>query len=260
MYTLANSIELKERESIKKLLIVFLETHSRYKFKYNILTHENKMWVINYLSSGKGVLPYEMIKTWEDLNEKSTVEQLFSKTNFYSSLKNSIISDEEYEDIKKLFNLLKMCTLSDLNALYNFQDTIILTGIFENKTENMQQKFKFIPRKCSSASTLSGAIQRDMSKVIISLPTNTDVIELMEKTLIGGLSVVNSRIGFDINLFIKNNNQKLVYKIKNKESNQIENKRISTKILKMDENNQYGNAMTKPLPTGRIKKSLYTVL
>ena len=82
----------------------------------------------------------------------------------------------------------------------------------------------------------------------------------MEKTLIGGLSVVNSRIGFDINLFIKNNNQKLVYKIKNKESNQIENKRISTKILKVDENNQYGNAMTKPLPTGHIKKSLYTVL
>ena len=71
------------------------------------------MWVINYLSSGKGVLPYEMIKTWEDLNEKPTVEQLFSKTNFYSSLKNSIISDEEYEDIKKLFNLLKMYTLSD---------------------------------------------------------------------------------------------------------------------------------------------------
>ena len=149
-----------------------------------------------------------------------------------------------------------MCTLSDLNALYNFQDTIILTGIFENKTENMQQKFKFIPRKCSSASTLSGAIQRDMSKVIISLPTNTDLIELMEKTLIGGLSVVNSRIGFDSNLFIKNNNQKLVYKIKNKETNQIENIRISTKILKMDENNQYGNAMTKPLPTGCIKKNL----
>ena len=27
-----------------------------------------------------------------------------------------------------------------------------------------------------------------------------------------------------------------------------------TKILKMDENNHYGNAMTKPLPTGSIKK------
>ena len=28
-----------------------------------------------------------------------------------------------------------------------------------------------------------------------------------------------------------------------------------TKILKMDENNQYGNTMTKPLPTGSIKRA-----
>ena len=30
-------------------------------------------------------------------------------------------------------------------------------------------------------------------------------------------------------------------------------KRVITKILKLDENNQYGNGMTKPLPTGCIK-------
>ena len=31
-------------------------------------------------------------------------------------------------------------------------------------------------------------------------------------------------------------------------------KRISSKKLKMDENNKYGMAMTKPLPYGCIKK------
>ena len=31
-------------------------------------------------------------------------------------------------------------------------------------------------------------------------------------------------------------------------------KRVSTKILNMDENNQYEQAMTKPLPYGCIKK------
>ena len=35
--------------------------------------------------------------------------------------------------------------------------------------------------------------------------------------------------------------------------NIFEDKRVVTKILKMYENNQYGNAMTKPLPTGSIK-------
>ena len=32
-------------------------------------------------------------------------------------------------------------------------------------------------------------------------------------------------------------------------------KRVITKILKLDENSQYGNGMTKPLPTGCIKDS-----
>ena len=33
-------------------------------------------------------------------------------------------------------------------------------------------------------------------------------------------------------------------------------KRVITKILKLDENNQHGYVMTKPLPTGCIKKKL----
>ena len=35
-------------------------------------------------------------------------------------------------------------------------------------------------------------------------------------------------------------------------------KRVITKILKSDENNQYGFGMTKPLPTGCIKQNLVT--
>ena len=36
--------------------------------------------------------------------------------------------------------------------------------------------------------------------------------------------------------------------------NIFEDNRAVTKILKMDENNQYGNAMTKPLLTSSIKR------
>ena len=41
---------------------------------------------------------------------------------------------------------------------------------------------------------------------------------------------------------------KIIYKIGN------EDKRVVSKILKMGKNNQYGNAMTKPLPTCSIKR------
>ena len=195
-----------------------------------------------------------MIKDWENLNTTATLtEQFFPKSVFYSSLKKSNISDKEYEDVEKMFKLLKMSNLSDLNALYNFQDTIILIEIFENNSQKIQEKFNFNLRKCSSAITLSGAIQRDMSKVIISFPTNAHMIELMEKSLTGGMSVVNTRVGFDSNLFLNNENQKLVYEIRNQKSNEIENKRVSTVIWKIDENNQQGNAMTKPLLVESVK-------
>ena len=49
----------------------------------------------------------------------------------------------------------------------------------------------------------------------------------------------------------KNFGYKVVYNLKL--DNEKVKKRVITKILKLDENNQYDNAMTKPLPTGCIK-------
>ena len=37
------------------------------------------------------------------------------------------------------------------------------------------------------------------------------------------------------------------------ENEKAEKKRVISKIFKLDENNQYGNGMTEPLPTGCIK-------
>ena len=52
----------------------------------------------------------------------------------------------------------------------------------------------------------------------------------------------------------KDFNYKVVYNIKfGKEKVK---KRVITKTLKLDENNQYGNRMTKPLPTSCIKDDL----
>ena len=84
---------------------------------------------------------------------------------------------------------------------------------------------------------------------------------MFEQTLIGGFSCENTRLSFDSKILLRKDEEnkpnqkfKLIYRIKNELTNKSENKRIVTKILKMDENNQYGNAMTKPLPTESIKK------
>ena len=56
-----------------------------------------------------------------------------------------------------------------------------------------------------------------------------------------------------VTFFLSTGIKELIYRIKTAAGG-YENKRISTKILKMDENNQYGNGMMKPLPYGCIKK------
>ena len=52
------------------------------------------------------------------------MEFFFSKDEFYSTFKGKTGSDEKYENSKKLYTLLKMKDLSDLNNLYNAQDLI----------------------------------------------------------------------------------------------------------------------------------------
>ena len=88
------------------------------------------------------------------------------------------------------------------------------------------------------------------------LPTDAKKIRIFEKTLIGGYSCVNTRMAFDTEIFLKDKeNEKVVF-----ETVDGEVKRFSSKIIKMDENNQYGFTMTKPLPYGciKLKKSANT--
>ena len=81
----------------------------------------------------KGVIPCQMIKTFDDLDFVLD----FTKMGFYSSLRNETISDENYENVKKLWQIICLKNLSDLNDIYNFQDTIIVCKIFENRAKEM---------------------------------------------------------------------------------------------------------------------------
>ena len=129
-------------------------------------------------------------------------------------------------------------------------------------------------RIINSASKLSGCIQREKSRCILALPIDNIQMEIFEKTLCGGFSSVNTRFSFDTELLMLNlsksdyepmnidesfkafkcDDLKVVYSLKLDDEKSIQKKRIITKIIKFDENNQYGYAMTRPMPTGCIKQ------
>ena len=209
---------------------------------------EQENWVLDYLTSGKGVIPYQMITDLDSL-KKVPKGEFFEKEDFYSVLKEKRISDQDYEDVKKLFKLLRLETLGDMNKIYNIQDTLILCEIFEQRSILLEKLFKFNPRKCNSASSFSGCVQRNKSKCNIVLPTDPKKIRVFENMLIGGYSCVTTRATFDTELFLKDKqNERVLFETVDREV-----KLFSSKIIKMDENNQYGFAMTKPLPFGCIK-------
>ena len=161
-----------------------------------------------------------------------------------------------------------MRNLGDMNDLYNVQDIILSCEVGENRFQFMHDWYGFNPRECNPASTLSGCIEREISHVIIALPTSNEVIDIFEQTIIGGFSSVNTRLAFDTeillpNLVQKNSeedskkycNYKVCYNSKLNDDKEYMQKRVITKILKLEENNQFGNGMTKPLPTGCIKEN-----
>ena len=199
----------------------------------------------------------------------------FSEEEFFSTLKGQSVNKEDYDNSKKLFVLLKMRNLSDLNNLYNIQDVILLMVVIENRFQEMQNETGYNPRKINLASKLSSCIQREQSKHILALPTNNCHVKIFEKTLLGGFTCVNTRLLLDTKVLMPNliekdfnkknidqsfkafkrNDLKLVYKVKFDNQKKHEKKRVLTKILKLDENNQYGYSVKKTLPTGCIKEN-----
>ena len=65
-------------------------------------TEEEQKWILNYLLTGKGTIPYEMIIRYDSLDIVPENGQFFLSHHFYSSLKDTTMANvEEYESVKK---------------------------------------------------------------------------------------------------------------------------------------------------------------
>ena len=262
-----------EKRQIKKTVQNFLLKHACFSKIWPYIDETDKDTILDIISEGKGALPYEKIIDINSL-QISPENVFFDHTEFFSNLNQVNVPLKIYDNMKYLYTTLKMRSLGDMNDLYNTQDGILLCEIIENRFQKMQDRFGLNPRKCNSASTLSGCVQRSQSKVIISLPTNYEHAEIFERTLTGGYSFVNNRLGFDTEVLLpnftkseyakmnidesfkayKNQDYKVGYKLKLDGDKFYTDYRVISKIIKFDESNQYGFAITKPMAIGAIKE------
>ena len=68
----------------------------------------------------------------------------------------------------------------------------------------MNDTYGFNPRKCNPASSMNGCIEREMSRIILALPTKLEHLEIFEQTVTGGFSSVNTRLAFDTQILLPN--------------------------------------------------------
>ena len=144
------------------------------------------------VAAGKGVFSYVFpFNTWKLI--------LFEKNRVLQWTKTNKVSNECIWDIT-----FKMCNLSDMNDSHKFQDLWFLCDIIRKRFKMMHKMRAYNLRQCNSTSTLNGYIERDTGKVFIALSTNNDAVEIFEKTLTGGYSCINTRLGFNTEILISN--------------------------------------------------------
>ena len=94
--------------------------------------------------------------------------------------------------------------MGDLNDLYNTQDVILLNEITQSRFQAMQNTYGFNPRKYYSASSMSGCIEKEMSKIFLALPKKYDHVEIFEETVIVSFGCVNTRLAFYSQILLPN--------------------------------------------------------
>ena len=66
--SLAKSVDQTEKSRIRSSHQKFIEKSPTYSGNFSSMSDEKKEWVLEYLSGGKDIIPYEKIKSHEDLN------------------------------------------------------------------------------------------------------------------------------------------------------------------------------------------------
>ena len=123
----------KEKNNAELLVEQFLMQHQFFSKTWLTLSQSQKTELIKIIVSGKGFIPYEKIDSIDTFQKRPENGFFFSEEEFSCTLKGQSGNKDDYNNSKKLFVLLKMRNLSDLNYLYNVQDVILLMVILENR-------------------------------------------------------------------------------------------------------------------------------
>lgn len=182
----------------------------------------------------KGVYPYEYMDSFGRFSET----QLPPKEAFYSQLAGSGISDEDYERARRVWHDFNIKDLREFTELYVKLDVTLLADIFENFRDLCITHNKLDPAWYYTASGLSYDRMLKITKIILELLSDVDMLLMIERGTRGGISMISKR-------YAKANNPYMGERFDENEEKKY--------LQYLDANNLYGWGMSKKLPTHGFK-------
>ena len=182
----------------------------------------------------KGFYPYEYMDSEEKFNDT----KLPPREAFYSKLSGKGITEKDYKHAWTVWNSFKMKTFKEYHELYNVTDVLLLADVFENFRDICLKNYRLDPVYYFTAPGLAWDACLKITDIDLELLSENNMLLMFEKGIRGGISIISNRYG--------EANNKYMGKGFNKN-------KPSKYLMYMDENNLYGCAMSKKLPTHGFK-------
>ena len=108
-------------------------------------------------------------------------------------MKQSGITQEEYERAQRVWETFDLKTMGDYHDLYVTTDTLLLAGVFENFRRVCKQNYGLDPANYYTAPGLSWDALLKHTRIELELLTNVDKHLFFERAKRGGISSVGHR-------------------------------------------------------------------
>ncbi|XP_031355178.1 uncharacterized protein LOC116179519 [Photinus pyralis] len=187
------------------------------------------------LLTKKGVYPYEYMDSWEKFNETNLPE----KIQFYSKLRQSHISDQEYSHARNVWRKFETQNLGQYSDLYLMSDVLILADVFTNFREKCITTHKLDPAFFFTAPGYTWQCMLNYTKVKLELLTDVDMMLFVEKGIRGGITQCCTKYSKANNKYLNGKN--------------YDPTKPPTHIMYMDMVNLYGWAQSQCLPLNNFK-------
>jgi hypothetical protein len=113
--------------------------------------------------------------------------------HFSSSLTETTISKNDHKFAQKVWKIFKCNDLIDYTKLYNRIDTILLAEIFQKFRKDMHKFSGLDPAHYISLPSYSYDSMLKLTKSIISLPTDINMVHFLESGKRGGVAFIGTR-------------------------------------------------------------------